>query len=358
MNCFKKIIAAFLLVCMLASVVGCHKKNEVAVTVGDTEFTSAYYMCALINADSEAKSKVQEQLSDEEKEKEVDYYSKKIDKKDYVKWVEDRALENLKTIAAYLTFCKKAGLELDEETAANADMYASYYWSNYGYAAYFEPNGVGQETYKKYMKDSYYSALYFEHLYSKDGEKAIDDETVKTAIYDNFVIADQLTASFSQKSEEEIEALKTRFNGFVSDLQSGAKTFEQVYTEYNGATEDEHQQEDDDGEEAKPLDEHASILGSEKTAYASDDYETVKAMADGEVKLIEREDNAGLLLIVKKDIKADPYYLENLDLSARHLLKDEEFEADIKKAADGLECKINTYAVKQFKVKKIKEPQA
>lgn len=357
MNRLKKMLAVLLLVCILIPVAGCHKKDETAVTVGEVKFTSAYYMCALINADSEAKSKVQEQLTDEEKQKEVDYYSKKIDKKEYVKWVEDKALENLKTIAAYLTLCKKADLKLDDETAQSAESYATYYWSNYGYAAYFEPNGVGQETYKKYMKDSYYSSLYFEHLYGKDGEKEIDAETVKTAVYDRFVLANQLTADFSQKSEEEIAALKTRFGGFVTDLQNGTKTFEQVYTEFNGPSENNDTQEGE-SEEAKPLDPHASVLGEKDTAYASDDYETVKAMAEGEVKLIERENNAGLLLVVKKDIKADPYYIDSLDLPARHLLKDEEFEADVKKAADDLKCTVNRYAVKQFKVKKIKEPQA
>ena len=66
MKIFKK-ISAILLVCLLAlSVTGCHKKNETALTVDGFKFTSAYYMCALINAKTEAQSKVYENLSDEE----------------------------------------------------------------------------------------------------------------------------------------------------------------------------------------------------------------------------------------------------------------------------------------------------
>ena len=80
MKNFKKIIALALAALMLLSFAGCHKKDEVAVTIGDVEFTSAYYMCALINADSEAKSKVYENLTEEEQQSgDIDYYSKKID---------------------------------------------------------------------------------------------------------------------------------------------------------------------------------------------------------------------------------------------------------------------------------------
>ena len=64
-------------------------------------------MCALINADSEAKSKVKESLSDSGSKTDIDYYSKKVEDKDFVKWVEDTALENLKKIAAYKTLCEE-----------------------------------------------------------------------------------------------------------------------------------------------------------------------------------------------------------------------------------------------------------
>ena len=157
----KRLFALALVLVMALSIAACHKKDEVAVKIGDVEFTSAYYMCALINADSEAKSKVQEELSDDESIDDVDYYSKKIDDKDFVTWVEDTAMDSIKEIAAYKTLCKENNLEISEEDVANAENYASYYWSSYGYSAYFEPNGVGQSTYAQYIKDSYYSKLYF-----------------------------------------------------------------------------------------------------------------------------------------------------------------------------------------------------
>ena len=356
MKNIKRVFALALVLVTALAVAACHPKNEVAVKIGDFEFTSAYYMCALINADSEAKSKVQEGLSEDESSEDVDYYSKKIDDKDFVTWVEDTAMDSLKEIAAYKTLCKENKLEISEEDAANAESYASYYWSSYGYSSYFEPNGVGQSTYTQYMKDSYYSSLYFEHLYGKEGEKEIAADTVKTKMYENFIIADLIQASFSSKSDDEITELKEKLNGYLTDLQKGKKTFEEVYKEYNGTTEET--EEETESDEPQPKDKYASILGAEDTVYASDQYEAVKAMATGEVKLIELDDNAGLVLAVKQDITADSYYLDTLDMTTRHLIADEEFEKDIKEYAAKMDCDVNNYAVKQFKVKKIKEPSA
>lgn len=356
MKNIKRVFALALVLVMALTVAACHQKDEVAVKIGDVEFTSAYYMCALINADSEAKSKVQEELSEDESTEDVDYYSKKIDDKDFVTWVEDTAMDSLKEIAAYKTLCKENDLEISEEDAANAENYASYYWSSYGYSAYFEPNGVGESTYTQYMKDSYYASVYFEHLYGEGGEKEIAADTVKTKMYDNFVIADIIEVSFSEKSDDEITALKDKIKGYAADLKNGKKTFEEVYKDYNGTTDETEDTAESD--EPQPKDKYASILGAEDTVYASDQYETVKAMATGEVKVIELDDDAGLVLAVKQDITADSYYLDTLDMTVRHLIADEEYEKDIKDYAAKMDCEVNNYAVKQFKVKKIKEPSA
>ncbi|MCQ2440864.1 MAG: hypothetical protein MJ076_03065 [Clostridia bacterium] len=358
MNFVKKLATAVLAISLVVCVTGCHKKNEVAVKIGDVKFTSAYYMCALINADTEARSKVEENLKDDEKAdtSNINYYSKKIDKKNYVDWVKDTAMESLKKIAAYKIKCKEAKIKLKEEDESNAKLYASYYWSNYGYSQIYEPNGVSEETFTNYMVDSYYSTRYFEHVYGKGGKKEIPADEVKSTMLENFVIADLIEVSFSEKEESEITTLKEQFNAYADALKNGTKDFETVYHEYNGEEGHTDEQQSEDGE-SKPLDSHATILGTEDTAYASDRYDTVKAMAVNEVKIVEDENNAGLALIVKKDIEADPYYLDNLDLSIRQLVKQDEFNKDIEKFIKTLKTEKSDYAINQFKVKKIKYPE-
>jgi len=358
MKSLKKIFAAVLVLCMLLSFTACHKKNEIAVTVGDVEFTSAYYMCALIFADSEAKTKVQENLSEDESAEDIDYFSQKIDGKKYSDWVKTTALDNLKMIAAYKIKCDEAKIDLEDDVKSNAEMYSSYYWSSYGYQALLEPNGVSEATYKKYMIDSYYSNRYFEFVYGKDGEKEIAADKVKEKMYANFEIADVLECSFADIEEKEVDNLKKQFNTYYEDLKNGKRTFEAVYNEYNKVEDTEKEENTDaDSEELKPIDELATLLGSEDTDYSSDHFETVQKMKTNEVKLVELDDDAGLAIIIKKDIKADPYYIENLDLVARHLIADEEFEKDMETYAKDLKLEENTYATGQFKVKKIEYPE-
>jgi len=360
---FKRIIAIVLVAMLALSFAGCHKKGEIAIKVNGLEFTSAYYMCALVNADSTAKSMAQESLTDDEKsgKTEIDYFSKKIEDKSFVEWVEDTALENIKTIAAYKLICKENDLKLDEETLKNAQAYADYYWSGYG--PYFEINGVGKQTYIDYMVDTYYSELYFQHIYGPEGEKAIKDDQIKQKVYDNFVIANILTGNYTTDMDESKKAsLKTEFENYKEDLLSGAMTFKEVYNLFNGIKEEENAEEntettDSADEQSKPLDEYASVIGAEGTSYEAAYYSSVKALALGEIKVIELEDKSGIVLAVKQDITADPYYLEMLDPDARHLIADEDFEKNMDEYKKDIELEINKYAVGQFKVKKIKEPE-
>lgn len=353
MNILKKIAAAILVGVMALSVVGCHKKNEIAVTINGFEFTSAYYMCTLINANMEAQSKVQESLSADESTEEINYFSKKIDGKKYETWVKDRAIEMLKEIATYKSLCKDAKITLDDDSIASAQYLSSYYWESYGYSQFFEPNGVGQNTFETYMTDSYYSNRYFEHLYGKDGEKEIAEKDVEDKLYGNFIIADVLEVTFSQETDDEKAEIKKQFEEYEKALKNNKKAFEEIYKEYNNV-EDEEDKEDND-EESKPVDEYATILGAKDSGYDHDYYKTIKKMDTNEIKLIKKDSDAGYLLVVKKDIKADPYYLEYLDSTVRHLIKDSEFEKDIENYAKDLKAEINKYAVNQFKVKKIKE---
>lgn len=357
MKIIKKAAALLMVAVMSLSVAGCHKKDEIAVTINGIEFTSAYYMCALINAYMEAKSLVYEDLSDEEKQQsDIDYYSKKVEDTDYVEWVENRAIEQLKKIASYKLLCEENGVEPDEELLNNAETNASYYWSGYGYSVYFEPNGVGEKTYINYAKDSVYSETYFEYLYGEGGEKEISADDVKTKIYDNFLIANILEADYEDDStDEEKAALKTKLENYAKQLESGEKTFEEVYNDYNGVTAEAPEM---STEEGSAKDKYAQVIGSEDTNYSSTHYETIKAMKTGETKVQDNESSTGLYLFVKQDIQADPFYLTDLDMEARHLIADEEYEKLIEEYADKLEPDINNYAVNQFKVKKIVDPTA
>ncbi len=352
MNILKKTLAIVLVCIMAFCVIGCHPKDEIAVTIDGHKYTSAYYMCALVNAYMEGQEEIYNGLTEEEtKAESIDYFSKKIEDKPFADWVKDRAIESLKEISIYKSLCRDTKLELTDEQISNSEYYASFYWSSYGYSTIFEPNGVSQATYTAYMTDSAYAELYFEHLYGKKGEKEIKSDKIKDKLYKDFQLANLLEVTFSEETDTEKKEIGKKFKKYAEQLKEGKKTFEEIYTDYN-KDEDHSHEEEKDG----PKDPHASIIGTEGTGYEHDYYNKIKKLDIGEVKLYEMDDNAGYCLVVKQDIKADKYYLESMDMTIRHLLKDDEYYEEMNKKAKELKPEINDYAVDRFKVKKIVEP--
>lgn len=359
MKMFKRLLAVALVLVMVLSLSACiHKKDEIAVTVGDEKFTSAYYMCALITAETEAKQKVQEgELTEEEQQGNIDYYSKKIDDKNYVTWVEDRAVEMIKEIAAYRTLCKNNKIELTDEQKSEAEEVTDYYWDSYGYSQYFEPNGVGKETYKKFTLDSYYAEEYFQYVYGEEGTKALTKKDVEKEITDNYILVDRVSSSYTDdQTDDQKKAMKKLLQKEADLIKDGEKTFEEVYKQYNDVS-DEEEEHDHDEETVEPKNKYAQIIGSEDTSYASTDYDTFKKYKVGTPKVIELEDGSGCELVIKRNIKKDQYYMDMLDAYARHALADEDFEKEISEFAKTLKLDVNKYATKQFKVKEIIVPE-
>lgn len=373
MKLMKNIIAVVIALIMALSVTACHKKDEIAVTVNGFEYTSAYYMCALINAYSEGQSEVYDAMGDKAST-DVDYFKQKLDGKKFEVWVKERAIEILEEIGTYQKLCKDAKVELSDDQMTEAQNMAYYYWVYYGYSEFFEPNGVSFNTYLQFTIDTYYASVYFEHLYGKGGEKEIAAADVETKLYKDFIIADLIDVTFDKETDKEKEEIKAKLDAYVKDLNDGKKTFEEVYNDYNDIKPEEDKKEEDKTEETdkedankeedkteekqelKPLDEHAQILGAKDTGFDHDYFDDINKMATNEVKVIAKKDKAGYILVVKKDIKADPYYRENLDITVRHLLKDTEFDKDMAEIIKTAKADINSYAVNRFKVKKIKEP--
>ena len=386
MKLFKKAVALLGAVAILLTFAGCHKKNEVAVTVNGVEFTSAYYMCAFIDADSQARAKVDEMAEEDDSidtSKDGYYYSQKIDGKKYQKWVKDTAIEALKKIAAYKIKCDENKLKISDDDKSGVEQYASYYWSYYGYGTMYEPNGVSFETYKQFMLDSYYTQEYFEFLYGKEGKNPVSEDEIKAFLSENYLITNVLYTDLSSlEGEEKTEKINT-INGYADQIKAGTLTFEEAYytehpseKEEETTTEDEHDHDhaedtaedstdadtdtEEEEEKLEQQDKLATVMGSDKTSesYQDEYYKDAKDMAVGEVKVVKEDDDTAIAILVKGDIMADPYYLENYDMIVRHDLKDEEYEKAIDEFVKTLKADVNNYAVDRFKAKKIVYPES
>lgn len=357
MNTLKRTFAiALCLLLTLTCLAGCHKKGEIAVKIGDIEFTSGYYACALVFSDSEARVMVEEDLSEEgDLPDEINYWDYKVEDTDYVEWVETNTLNTLKDLAAVKTLCKEAGVQLDAETVSLAESNAEYLW-DYGYSELLEVNGVSEATFRQYMQDTYLADAYFEHVYGKGGEKEISADKLTEELTGKYALVNIIEVDLSSLEDDQLTDKKEQFSVYETALKNGTKTFEEIYLEYNGISAEDHTHEDTEDGESAPLDPHATVIGSEDTDYASDYYEDAKAMATGEVKVVTDDENS-MVLIVKQDIAADPYYIEEFDVTLRNDIAGEDYQDEIAEYGEGLDCDVNTSSTKQFKVKKIEYPE-
>ena len=207
------------------------------------------------------------------------------------------------------------------------------------------------------MTDSYYSELYFKHLYDKEGEKAVKTEDVNKEITDNYIIADIIEITYADEATDEDKAKdKQTLETYASQIRSGKKTFAEIYKTHN-EVKDEETTTEEDADALKPVNEYARILGAEETDFAADEYETYKKYEFDVPTVTEKSDSKGVALVIKRDISKDAYFMDYLDIYARHTLKDEEFENTISDYCKELKADISKYAVSQFKVKKLTDSE-
>lgn len=269
MKKISRLLAMLLAVVMIsAAFVGCHKKDEIAFTIGGSQFTSAMYSCVLYAAADSARADIDAYISDNNIETEnVDYSSYKFDEEGnvsaagtvtYNNYVRNEAIRTLKRFATLDAWMKANNLELDSDVMISAKYDAGYMW-NYGCSAYYyqyyasmgvnplnyfipmsqdlEKNGVAYSTFEKYTIYNAMYSFYFEHLYGEGGEKAVPDKELTDYMTAHYAVADTIT--FSKKgsdgnalSDEKIAELKAIADGYAERLNAG-ESFEDIYKEEN-----------------------------------------------------------------------------------------------------------------------------
>lgn len=373
MKRFVKIVAlSLVLILTFGCLYGCHKKDEVAYTIGDVEFTSGMYSCILFWCDNEARSTIYNELSEEELQEEINWSKQTIDGVKYNDYVKNRAIEEMTLYASVITEAKKANVTLDESSKQMAQTYANYYWNSYGYGPVLELNGVSFDTYVKYMEYEYLYDTYFISVYGEDGEKALSEDTLKEELKKNYALYSSISISLKgdddeELSEDEINTLKGTADGYVTRL-NGGETFAEIYEEHNKSDEDEDDttsskvsSENSSSETSstepysEPEDEHAQLVCGLDTSsfYNKEVWEQVKDMANGTAKSYTTSDNSAVVVIVKSDILEDPYWLKNTRDIVTYSLKQEEHDGQLKTVGESLAKKENSYATGQFKPSKI-----
>ncbi len=396
MKMLKKLLALTLAVIMLLSMTACHKKDEIALTVNGIEIKSGLYAYALFEADMQARNEVDTNLESTESDTEdVDYYSQSIDGVKFETYVKEEALKKCQEFAFYQTLINDGVISLTDEELESADSVAEYYWDSYGYSAYYEPNGIGYETFKLANRYSYYANEYFMYLYDEGGEKEVAKDERNKYLTDNFQLAYLLSTTYDEDAtDDEIAQIKNNYKNYEERLKNG-ESFETIYyeeypdqaetdttesdtssdttSEESTSSVDETSSETETTEEEEetptPKDAFALALvdpnsdiaeyysSSYYGAYADSNYDKVLELEKGETLIIEAEDDTSISLYVKLDISSDEYYLTANNENILVVLKQEEYDSYIAAIYTEYTVDESSYATKRFKVKNIVYPE-
>ncbi len=371
MKTVKKLVAALLCaVLLLGCFAGCHEKGATVATVTldkkEYNVPAGVYLTMLINADSEARSKVAEALQKEEKDTEdINYSKQKItadDKKEYkfYDYVIMRAKEMVSEYLVTAYMFDKYELKLSDENKSAMEQYVSYQWAYNGNAYLFEPNGVSYDSFEDYMRvNMYYRSDIFDYFYGEKGEKAPAKSDIEKALKEHFTSANLLEISVKDKdgkdlAEDDLKKIADKIEAYCTRINDGKATFADIKAEYEAETkkDDDEDEPESTDKTNKPKDENAVVIGDAETSVSSGNFEAVNKLEVGKATLIKGTDGY-YRLAIKQDILADEYYFTTYRDETVRIMYSDDFNDFIAKEAGKLKVTYDSYEFDYLAPKKI-----
>lgn len=350
-NILKRTITLLICVCLVLSFAGCHKPGELAVTVGDEEFSSGFYACAFLSASVTAQNRVYDEtgntsISDKE------LFAKTIDGTPYAEWVKKQALEICKQMVAAKQLCEQNTVDTAKYIESAKTTAESEWKAN---TEYFEKNGIGLESYKKFCAYEQYSNAYFDYLYGEGGPEEVTDDVLNKYITDNYVYVNAIDADVTKMDETKLAEQEKKFNGYIDRIKKG-ESFAKIYSEVMESTYTEDTT--DDGTFSNT---YGIVWGNKDTSYESDYFDKVKEMEQNSFKIITDDTTVQgykyMILIYKGNILSEKNTnLETIKGVALSDMKGDEFTEKLNKQTQSVTAVENEKSTKQFKVDKVYLP--
>ncbi len=363
-----RILALVLAMATAFTLIGCHQKDEVVLTVGDVEITSGLYIAFQLEGYGKLMDGVNSQLSASSAASEItkyaDYFNYTYEDQTASDYINSQALALAKEYALVQQKYQEYGLEMDKEQTDYVEDYAKYYWEN-GEKDYYEPNGVGFESYKKLVTFRSMKSVIFDYYYGKKNEETgkgglytVADADLKKALGENYILANTLTVDLVPSEESGIKEYTAEQKAeFKKDLQekidkfNKGTAFDTIYKEVYG---EEPQSNVQETEDLKTIYPKSAGVFSESSSDATlfgllKDQKATKDFKYGTAYMVGSEDAGQYSMAVIYDITKDPYYLEQYRADLLYLLKDEEFTAKLAEEAKALTVNKNQSLVDFYK---------
>ncbi|MGN1481685.1 hypothetical protein [Porcipelethomonas sp.] len=181
----KRILSGIIASALLLTCAGCGvgKSTAYALTIDGYQVKAGVYIYYQYAALQEAKNLAKEADSEIDTEDEKALKKTTIQGKEFLKWVEDKAIANCSEHVAVLKHFDEMELSLSDEDMDSIDSYVESAYENN--PVMFEGNGIGEESLKEVMTSTYKSQEIFEALYGEGGSEGIKEDDIKDYYIEN-----------------------------------------------------------------------------------------------------------------------------------------------------------------------------
>lgn len=330
------------------SLTGCGSKTpQIAATYNGGSIPAGVYIFNQVNAMNEAYGKVANPYAD--------ILSQEIDGAKAEQWINNRAVELVKTYAAVATEAARLNLTLDEAVAASVRQSLNKTWGTEGKA--MEKMGVSLASAQAVADNSQLANEVFLAYYDEGGEKAVPEAELKGYFVDNYRRALMLVLSKRDLStgmeldsgkRDEVAKLYTDYKARV---EAGEPLFDVIVEETDRA-----KAAAGNTQETPPLveAERETLISKSNTSYPPALLEQLFASAKKNAPEFYEDDNYYVIYELR-DTMGDGTAFANARITLLSDYKGDAFRQDMIAMADSIGFKLDTAVTDKFKVAKLLE---
>lgn len=246
----KKFLSGIIAASMLVACAGCQtgKSTAYALTIDGYQVKAGVYIYYSYSALQEAISKAQNDNEDLDTSDESALKKTKIEGKDFMEWVEDKATSNCAEHVAVIGKFDEMELEISEEDLENVENYVESAFAEDDNT--FEENGIGEESFEEILMNTYKSEAVFNAIFGEDGTENVQESEIKDYYIENnarvkYIGLDLHDAEGNDLDDAGIKEIENMADDFLERAKSAGSTddmlaeFDKMQTEYDEFVADE-----------------------------------------------------------------------------------------------------------------------
>lgn len=338
----KRAGAGALALAMCAGLTGCYSEDKAwAAKMGEDTMPIGGYIYYLSSAYSQGSALV---------ENGQEVLKNTIEGQNASQWIQDKALEQLKSFYFVQQKFDEMGLALDEEDQENITNASNSMWSYYKTA--FEAVGVAQSSFTRaYAEYNIKLQKVMQAMYGEGGERALTEDEMHDYYTENYIYYNYFYVPFSTTDEEgqsktmeedEQAQVKEALREHVKSISSGDETLEQASAAYVA-----------EGSSKPTLGEASAINKNNLSEQFS---QALTGLKDGESAMVDM--SSGAYVLQKMNIETDYQALINDETRKEGLIaemKGEEFTEYVKEQSASVNLDLNEKAIGSVKLSLVAE---